>query len=454
MPRSINPATGETIEDFAEHGPDDIERALANAEIAFRDWRRSKVEARVDLLNRIADTLEARKGELGRIATLEMGKRYKEAVAEVEKCALGCRFYAEHGPEMIADRPAIGGPGSQNFVSYLPIGPVLAVMPWNFPYWQVFRFIAPSVMAGNVGLLKHASNVSQCALEIEKVMLEAGAPQGLFQTLLISSSKVDGILKDRRIRAATLTGSEGAGAAVAATCGSEIKPTVLELGGSDAFIVMPSADLQKAIDIGVTARMQNNGQSCIAAKRFIVHEDVYDAYLEGYKAKLEGMRLGDPMDEATDLGPLAMKSGVDDLASQVDASVKAGARLVTGGKADEGPGFFYKPSIIADVPEAAPAYRDELFGPCAILFKVKSIDEAISLANDSDFGLGGSVFTQDKGEQDRFIRDLDSGGTHINRMTASHPAMPFGGVKRSGYGRELAAEGLHAFMNIKAVTRD
>ena len=454
MPTSINPATGEIIEEYSEHSDADIDRAIANADLCYRDWRSSKIEDRSALLVRIADELEGRKEELGRIATEEMGKRYKEAVAEVEKCAMACRYYAEHGPAMIADEVRSGGPASENFVAYLPIGPILAIMPWNFPYWQCMRFAAPAIMAGNVGLLKHASNVSRCALEIERVILDAGGPQGLFQTLLISSKKVDGILKDSRIRAATLTGSEGAGSAVAATSGSEIKTTVLELGGSDPFIVMPSADIDKAIDVGVTARMQNNGQSCIAAKRFIIHEDVYDRYLEGYKAKVEAMTLGDPMDESTDMGPLAQKQGVDDLKSQIDQSVAAGARLVTGGKSLDGPGYFFQPSIITDVPENAPAYRDELFGPCAIMFKVGSIDAAIELANDSDFGLGGSVFTEDRQEQERFIRDIDTGGTHINRMTASHPALPFGGVKRSGYGRELSHEGIRAFMNAKAVTRD
>ncbi|MDY8108171.1 NAD-dependent succinate-semialdehyde dehydrogenase [Fulvimarina sp. 2208YS6-2-32] len=454
MPISINPATGDIIEEYAEHTDSDIERALGNADLAYRDWRRSSLRDRSDLLMRIADGLEARKEDLGRIATLEMGKRIKEAVAEVEKCAMACRYYAEHGPQMIADDHRAGGPASENFVAYLPIGPILAVMPWNFPYWQCLRFVAPAVMAGNVALLKHASNVSRCALEIERVMLDAGAPQGVFQTLLISSSKVEGILKDRRIRAATLTGSEGAGAAVAATCGREIKTTVLELGGSDPFIVMPSADLPKAIDLGITARMQNNGQSCIAGKRFIVHADVYERYLEAYAERVEAMTLGDPMDAQTDLGPLSTQQGVADLKDQIDRSVKAGARLVAGGEAPEGPGFFYKASILADVPENAPAYREELFGPCAIMFKVTSIDEAIDLANDSDFGLGGAVFTNDRAEQDRFIRELDTGGTHINRMTASHPALPFGGVKLSGYGRELSHEGIRAFMNAKTVTRD
>ena len=453
MPKSINPFNGKTIEDFAEHTDADIERALANADAAYRDWRRTSFAHRAEVLMKAADELERRKDQLGRIATLEMGKRLKEAVAEVEKCAWVCRYYAENGERLIADEPR-DGPAGKNFVAYLPIGPILAVMPWNFPYWQCLRFAAPAIMAGNVGLLKHASNVSQCALEIEKVLLAAGAPQGVFQTLIVSSKKVEGILKDSRLRAATLTGSEGAGSAVAATSGAEIKRTVLELGGSDPFIVMPSADIAKAVSTGVTARMQNNGQSCIAAKRFLIHADVYDDFLGRYTEAVEAITLGDPLDDATGMGPLAMKAGVEDIASQVDRSVKAGATLVTGGKAPEGEGWFFQPSILADVPEAAPAYREELFGPCAILFKVRSIDEAIDLANDSEFGLGGSVWTNEPKEQQRFIRDLDQGGTHVNRMTASDPRLPFGGVKKSGYGRELSSEGIREFMNAKTVTID
>ena len=453
MPKSINPYTGEVIEDFAEHTDADVDRALANADAAYRDWRRSRFSHRADVLMKAADEMERRKEELGRIATLEMGKRLKEAVSEVEKCAWVCRYYGEHGERLISDETR-DGPAGKNFVAYLPMGPVLAVMPWNFPYWQCLRFAAPAIMAGNVGLLKHASNVSQCALEIEKIFLAAGAPQGVFQTLIVSSKKVEGILKDSRVRAATLTGSEGAGSSVAKTSGSEIKKTVLELGGSDPFIVMPSADIEKAVSVGVTARMQNNGQSCIAAKRFIVHADVYDDYLGRYTEAVEAIELGDPLQDATGMGPLAMKSGVEDLALQIDRSVKAGARLVTGGAAPEGDGFFYAPSILADVPEAAPAYREELFGPCAILFKVSSLDAAIDLANDSEFGLGGSVWTNEPKEQERFIRDLEQDGTHINRMTASDPRLPFGGVKKSGYGRELSSEGIREFMNAKTVTID
>ncbi|MDX1732606.1 MAG: NAD-dependent succinate-semialdehyde dehydrogenase, partial [Aurantimonas coralicida] len=401
MPTSINPATGETIEEFAAHTDADIERTLANADLAFRDWRKTSFARRAEVLMRAADQMDNRKTELARIATMEMGKRLKEAEAEVGKCANALRFYAENAEKFVAD-DVRDGPAGRNFVTYLPIGPVLAVMPWNFPYWQCMRFAAPAIMAGNVGILKHASNVSQCALEIERIFLDADAPQGVFQTLLISSSKVEGILKDSRVRAATLTGSEGAGSAVASTAGSEIKKTVLELGGSDPFIVMPSADIAKAVEVGVTARMQNNGQSCIAAKRFIVHEDVYEDYLGRYTEAVEAIKLGDPMADDTDMGPLAMKAGVDDLKDQIDRSVSAGAKLVTGGKAPEGPGYFFQPSILADVPESAPAYRDELFGPCAIMFKVKSIDEAIDLANDSEFGLGGSAWTTEPAEQERF----------------------------------------------------
>lgn len=453
MVSSINPATGETIEEFSEHTHDDIERALENAEIAYRDWRRTSFSRRAELLTRVADQLDRRRDALAETAVKEMGKRIAEARSEVEKCASACRYYAENGERFLKDDER-AGPAGRNFVAYLPLGPILAIMPWNFPYWQVLRFAAPSIMAGNVGLLKHASNVTQCALEIEKIFLEAEAPQGVFQTLVVSSSKVEAILDDRRIKAATLTGSEPAGRAVAGQAGSNIKKTVLELGGSDPFIVMPSADLDKAASVGVQARMINNGQSCIAAKRFIVHSDVYDDYLARYRGKVEAMKIGDPMDEATDMGPLATPSIRDDLKAQVEKSVAKGAKVVTGGTAMEGKGNFYRPTIIADIPKDAPAYSEELFGPCAIFFKVKSIEDAVDLANTSDFGLGSSAWTEDPAEKERFVREIEAGGTHINRMTASDARLPFGGVKHSGYGRELSREGIHEFVNVKTVTMD
>jgi succinate-semialdehyde dehydrogenase/glutarate-semialdehyde dehydrogenase len=453
MARSINPATGETIADYAEHTPEQIEASLAKAELGFRDWRHSRFAERTALLLRVADILDERRDRLAEIAVLEMGKRLAEAKAEIEKCAAGCRFYAENAPAFLADSVR-EGPAGKNFVAYRPLGPVFAIMPWNFPFWQVFRFAAPAVMAGNVGLLKHASNVSLCALEIEKIFADAGAPSGVFQTLIVAGSKVESIVTDSRIKAATLTGSEPAGRAVAAQCGAHLKKTVLELGGADPFIVMPSADLAKATEVGVRARMQNNGQSCIAAKRFIVHADVYDDYLERYRTKVDAMVVGDPMDAATDMGPLATTKIRDEIAGQVAKSLSMGARRVSGGDVVDRPGSFYQPSIISDVPENAPAYREELFGPVAIFFKVKSIDEAIALANDSDFGLSSSAWTQEPAEQERFARELEAGGTYINRMTASDQRLPFGGTKNSGYGRELSHEGIHEFVNVKTITVD
>jgi succinate-semialdehyde dehydrogenase/glutarate-semialdehyde dehydrogenase len=453
MAKSINPATGETIADYAEHSSADIETALASADDAFRGWSRTRFAERTALLLRAADLLDERRDRLAEIATREMGKRLAEARAEVEKCAAGCRFYAENAEKFLADEVR-DGPAGRNFVAYRPMGPVLAIMPWNFPFWQVLRFAAPAIMAGNVGLLKHASNVSHCALEIEKIFTDAGAPKGVFQTLIIPSSKVEAIIDDRRVKAATLTGSEPAGRAVAAQAGRQLKPVVLELGGSDPFIVMPSADLAKAAEVGVKARMQNNGQSCIAAKRFIVHADVYDDYLERFRTRVDAMTVGDPMSDKTDMGPLATAKIRDEIADQIARSVAMGARLVSGGSIVEGKGNFYQPTIIADIPVDAPAYREELFGPCAIFFKVESIDAAIDLANDSDFGLGSSAWTNDLAEQERFARELEAGGTHINRMTASDQRLPFGGIKNSGYGRELSHEGIREFVNVKTVTVD
>jgi succinate-semialdehyde dehydrogenase/glutarate-semialdehyde dehydrogenase len=453
MAKSINPATGETIADYPEHSNADIEQALASADDAFRSWRRTRFAERTALLLRAADLLDERRDRLAEIATREMGKRLAEARAEVEKCAAGCRFYAENAEKFLADEVR-EGPAGRNFVAYRPLGPVLAVMPWNFPFWQVFRFAAPAIMAGNVGLLKHASNVSHCALEIEKIFTDAGAPRGVFQTLIIPSSKVETIIDDARVKAATLTGSEPAGRAVAAQAGRQLKPVVLELGGSDPFIVMPSADLAKAAEVGVKARMQNNGQSCIAAKRFIVHADVYDDYLERFRTRVDAMTVGDPMSDKTDMGPLATSKIRDELAEQISKSVAMGARLVSGGSVVEGKGNFYQPTIIADIPAEAPAYREELFGPCAIFFKVDSIDAAIDLANDSDFGLGSSAWTNEPAEQERFARELEAGGTYINRMTASDQRLPFGGIKNSGFGRELSHEGIREFVNVKTVTID
>ncbi|HET7752866.1 MAG TPA: NAD-dependent succinate-semialdehyde dehydrogenase [Anaeromyxobacteraceae bacterium] len=447
---SVNPATGEVLARFDELDDAQIEAKLARAAETFATYRRTPFAERSRAMSRAAEIIEREKDAFGRTMTLEMGKTLKSAVAEAEKCAWVCRFYAENAERFLANEVIDTG-GNRSFVRYLPLGPVLAVMPWNFPFWQVFRFAAPALMAGNVGLLKHASNVPQCALAIEDIFRRAGFPEGAFQTLLIGSSKVRKIIEDPRVAAVTLTGSEGAGEKVGEASGRALKKVVLELGGSDPFIVMPSADLDSAAKIAVTARCINNGQSCIAAKRFIVHDQVYDEFERRMAARLAALKIGDPMQPEVDIGPLATPQGVDDVERQVDASVKAGARLVTGGKRLGGKGNFYPPSLLADIPPAAPAYREEVFGPVALLFRVKSLDEAIALANDSQFGLGSAAWTNDPAEQARFIDEIEAGATFINGMVASDPRLPFGGVKRSGHGRELAEHGIREFVNAKSV---
>jgi succinate-semialdehyde dehydrogenase/glutarate-semialdehyde dehydrogenase len=379
-----------------------------------------------------------------------MGKTLVSSIAEAQKCAWVCRHYAEHAEVALADEP-IGTEAQSSYVRYLPLGVVLAVMPWNFPFWQVFRYIAPTLMAGNAGVLKHASNVPRSALAIEDVLRRAGFPEGLFQSLLIGAGAVPRVLDDPRVVAATLTGSEPAGSAVAAQAGKLIKPTVLELGGSDAFIVMPSADLETAVKTAINARTLNNGQSCINAKRFIVHKDVYARFERDLADGFAKLRVGDPMKPETEIGPLALESVRSDVVSQVERSVKAGAKLLTGGTAMEGKGWWFRPGVLAAIPEAAPTYREEVFGPVALLFKVDDLDGAIALANDSEFGLGSSVWTQVAGEQKRFVDELEAGATFVNAMVASDPRLPFGGVKHSGYGRELAANGIRAFVNAKTV---
>lgn len=449
--QSVNPATGEVLQRFEEHGPGEVEARLARAAATFPAYRRTTFPERARWMTRAAELLDAEKDRIGRLMTSEMGKTLKSAVAEVEKCAWVCRYYAEHAERFLADE-AIETDAARSFVRYLPLGPVLAVMPWNFPLWQVFRFAAPALMAGNVGLLKHASNVPGCALEIEAIFRRAGFPEGAFQTLLIGSPAVASIIADRRVAAATLTGSEGAGVKVGEAAGRAIKKVVLELGGSDPFIVMPSADLEAAARTAVTARVINNGQSCIAAKRFIVHERVYPEFEQRMKAGLEALRVGDPFQDGVDVGPLSTAQGVEDLERQVTASVKAGARLVTGGRRVPGKGWFYAPTALADIPPAAPAYREEVFGPVALLFKVRSVDEAIALANDSVYGLGSSAWTNDPAERERFVNELEAGATFVNAMVASDPRLPFGGVKHSGHGRELGAWGIREFVNVKAVS--
>jgi len=448
---TVNPATGEVVKTFEQLSDAQIEEKLARAAATFATYRKTPITERAEKMLRAADILEKEKESLGRLMTLEMGKTLQSAIDEAVKCASGCRYYAEHAARFLADEPVQTG-ASKSYVRYLPIGVVLAVMPWNYPLWQVFRFVAPALMAGNVGLLKHASNVPQSALAIEDIVRRAGFPEGAFQTLLIGASKVDALLNDPRVVAATLTGSEGAGIEVGIGAAKRVKKVVLELGGSDPFIVMPSADLDLAVETGVKARTINNGQSCIAAKRFIVHEKIADEFTKKFVARMEALKVGDPMDPATDVGPLATPGGVADLVRDIDLSVKAGARVVSGGKPLGGPGNFFPPTVITDIPKGSPAYSEEMFGPVAMVFKAKDIDDAIRIANDTRFGLGASAWTKDKGEQERFINDLDAGMVFINKMVASDPRIPFGGVKYSGHGRELSVMGMREFMNAKTVS--
>ncbi len=448
--QSVNPATGEVLKRYDDHDASEVEARLARAAEAFERYRRTSFAERAGWLRRAGELLVAEKERLGRLMTLEMGKTLASAVAEAEKCASACRYYADHAARFLADE-RIETSASESFVRYLPLGPVLAVMPWNFPFWQVFRFAAPALMAGNVGLLKHASNVPGCALEIEALLRRAGFPEGAFQTLLVGSQSVEKIIADPRVAAVTLTGSEGAGTKVGEAAGRAIKKVVLELGGSDPFIVMPSADLEAAASTGVAARIINNGQSCIAAKRFIVHERVYGEFERRMKERLEALRVGDPLEEGVDVGPLATQQGLETVEQQVTASLAAGARLVSGGNRPAGKGWFYPPSALADIPKTARAYREEVFGPVALLFRVESVDEAIALANDSVYGLGSSVWTNDTAERQRFVNELEAGSTFVNAMVASDPRLPFGGVKHSGHGRELGAWGIHEFVNAKTV---
>jgi succinate-semialdehyde dehydrogenase/glutarate-semialdehyde dehydrogenase len=447
---SVNPATGEVLARFEEISDAELEARIARAAQTFRTWRRRPFAERAALMARAADVLDQRKEHWGRTMTLEMGKTFKSAVAEAEKCAWVCRFYAENAERFLADEE-VKASATRSYVRSLPLGPVLAVMPWNFPFWQVFRFAAPALMAGNVGLLKHASNVPQSALAIEEVFRLAGFPDGCFQTLLVGSARVARIIEDDRIVAATLTGSEGAGAAVASAAGKVIKKTVLELGGSDPFVVMPSASLDAAVKTAVTARCINNGQSCIAAKRFIVHDRIYDRFEREFVQRMKALKVGDPMDPATDVGPLATGAELKKLENQVSAAVRDGARLLLGGKALGGQGFYYPPTVMTAIPRSSPAYREEIFGPVAMLHRVKDVDEAIAVANDVPFGLGSSVWTNDEAERRRFVDEVEAGATFVNAMVASDPRLPFGGVKRSGFGRELAREGIREFVNLKTV---
>ncbi len=447
---TINPATGEVVKTFQPLSEAEIEQKLQLAVKVFKAEGKTPFAVRAQRMLKAAEILERDKDKFGHLMTLEMGKTYKSAVAEAVKCTTACRYYAENTERILADEVVETG-AKKSFIRYLPIGPILAVMPWNFPFWQVIRFAAPALMAGNVGLLKHASNVPQCALAIESIFLQAGFPEGAFQTLLIGSGQVDALLNDPRVVAATLTGSEQAGIQVGVGAAKRIKKVVLELGGSDPFIVMPSADLDAAVATAVQARVQNNGQSCIAAKRFIVAERIADEFERKFVARMESLRVGDPFDEKTELGPLATPDGVKDLDADVQKTVKAGAKLLTGGHPLPRAGNYYAPTVLTDIPRNSPAYGEELFGPVASLFRVKDQDEAIRLANDVRFGLGASAWTNDEKERERFINELEAGMVFINKMVASDPRIPFGGVKQSGHGRELGKVGMREFVNAKTV---
>ncbi|MBF2097147.1 MAG: NAD-dependent succinate-semialdehyde dehydrogenase [Gloeomargaritaceae cyanobacterium C42_A2020_066] len=452
---SINPVTGATLQTFEPLSPAGLEDKLEQAWQAFHNYRHTSLAQRATWLNQAAGLLEADKQVWAQLITLEMGKTLASAVAEVEKSAVVCRYYATHGPEFLA--PAAGpadllpdGRVALTHTRYDPLGPVLAVMPWNFPFWQVFRFAAPVLMVGNVGLLKHASNVPQCALGIAEILQKAGFPEGVFQTLLIEGARVPDLLADPRIVAATLTGSEPAGISLATAAGRHLKKVVLELGGSDPFIVLESADLEAAIATAVTARLISNGQSCIAAKRFIVAEAIADAFEAGFLARFQRLRLGDPCDPATEVGPLATASIRAELHEQVQTVIRQGAACRCGGELPPGPGYFYPPTLITQIPPGTIADSDEFFGPVALMFRVASLDEAIAKANASPFGLGASAWTRDPAEQARLVQDLEAGAVFINGMTRSDPRFPFGGIKRSGYGRELGRPGIYEFVNIKS----
>jgi succinate-semialdehyde dehydrogenase/glutarate-semialdehyde dehydrogenase len=447
---SINPATGEKLKEFTAHNDAEIEKRLKCAEHSFQQHRRESFPKRAQLMLAAATLLEREKEELARTMTLEMGKLFRASVEEIEKCARGCRYYAENAERFLEDEAAQTD-ARRSYVHYDPMGPVLAIMPWNFPFWQVFRFAAPALMAGNVGLLKHAANVPQCALAIEQLFCRAGFDEGVFQTLLIEADQVEKLIIDPRVKAVTLTGSEKAGSAVGSAAAREIKKSVLELGGSDPFIVMPSADFGLAVSTAVKARTINTGQSCIAAKRFFIADKIYDNFLEKFVEQMRSLKVGDPFDETTEIGPLATEQILNGVQEQVQKSIAAGAKLLTGGNRISGPGFFYEPTVLVDVPKDSPAFREEVFGPVAAVFRVRDPDEAIEMANDHRYGLAASAWTNDPVEQELFASELESGMVFINAMSASDPRLPFGGVKRSGFGRELGAAGIREFMNAKTI---
>lgn len=447
---SINPVTGEVLKTFTPLSDQELEHKLALADRSFATYKYTSFADRSQWMNQAADILEDKKTEFGIIMTLEMGKTLKSAIAEIEKCAHLCRFYAEHAPQFLADTPAQTD-ASRTLIRYQPLGAILAVMPWNFPFWQVFRFAVPCLMAGNVGLLKHASNVPQCALAIAEIFHAAGVPEGAFQTLLIGADRVAGLVADSRVKAATLTGSELAGQSLAAIAGHHLKKVVLELGGSDPFIVLQSADLELAVSTAVTARVMNNGQTCIAAKRFIIEDAIADQFIAQFMEKFKALKVGDPMQPETDVGPLATPQILNELDLQVKATVDLGAKVLVGGYRLKEKGNFYAPTILVDIPLGAPPYQEEFFGPVASVFRVKNIDEAISMANSTNFGLGASIWTNNQQEIEIAIEQIEAGAVFVNGMVKSDPRVPFGGIKRSGFGRELGIEGIREFVNIKTI---
>ncbi|HEX5561401.1 MAG TPA: NADP-dependent succinic semialdehyde dehydrogenase [Nocardioidaceae bacterium] len=450
---TTDPRTGKVLKTFDELTDDQLEERLARAAAAADSYRLTTHEQRAGWLRAAADIIDKRTDEVAELMTLEMGKTKKAAAAEVAKCATVLRYYADHAEAFLADEPVDAGTvnASKAYARYLPIGVVLAIMPWNFPLWQAMRFAAPALAAGNVGLLKHASNVPQTALFMEELFRDAGFPDDVFSTLLIGSSKVDAVIRDDRVAAATLTGSEGAGVAVGRTAGESLKKVVLELGGSDAFVVMPSADLAKAAKVATTSRCQNNGQSCISAKRFIVHTDVYDEFVDLFAKEMKALKVGDPMEEGTDVGPLATEQGRADVEELVEDAVDKGAKVLVGGERPDRDGWWYPPTLLTDVTEDMDMYLEEVFGPVAQVHRARDIEDAVRIANATRFGLGSNAWTNDEQEQEIFVRDLQAGQTFINGMVTSFPPLPFGGIKASGHGRELAAHGMREFTNIKTV---
>lgn len=447
---SVNPVNGETLETYDEMASEEVFSILEHTQEAFLSWRETTFAQRRRCMEKAAEILRQRRDELARIMTQEMGKAITEARGEVEKCAWVCEYYAKEAEKFLHPEP-IESDAGKSYVGFRPLGIVLAVMPWNFPFWQVFRFAAPALMAGNAGVLKHASNVPHSALAIEEVFQQAGFPEHLFRTLLISSKQVDAVIEDERIVATTLTGSDIAGRKVAAKSGQMLKKTVMELGGSDPFVVLADADVDEAARQAARARCINCGQSCIAAKRFIIEEKVYDQFLERFQSHLQGLKVGDPMDPETQLGPMARHDLRQELHEQVQASVAKGARLLMGGEVPEGPGAFYPVTLLTDITPDMPAYKEEFFGPVALVFKAADMEEAVSIANDSPFGLGGSVWTQDTDKGEAIAARIEAGAVFVNGMVKSDPRLPFGGVKLSGFGRELSHYGIKEFVNIQTV---